>query len=88
MLPRILADFNMGDELGRVILATKTAEEELHSLGKDLKPGTRVLLYVHEKDFEVEANLIYDPRGLWLAVVDNRTLRYLDEDGNAQTKGE
>jgi hypothetical protein len=74
---RIYADFNHRDEQYRVVLDTVGSLEDIKTHEDVLAEGVNVLLYM-EDEFEVEGTLVFD--GVWLAVPDFDTFRYMNAE--------
>lgn len=73
---RIYADFNNSDEDGRVRLNTVGSLRDIETHGDLLIAGAEVLLYMPD-EFEVTGTLDFN-EGIWKAVPDWATIRYLD----------
>lgn len=76
---RIWADFNTQDQ-GRVALNTIGSLKDIDRHRNEIAEGLKVILRA-EDEFEVEATLTFD--GIWYAIPDMSTIRYLESDNRA-----
>ena len=74
---RIYADWNAMDDHGRLLLNIARARRDLEAHAEAIEPGLRVLLDVQD-EFEVAATLVFG--GIWLAVPDEKTIRFLQSE--------
>jgi hypothetical protein len=67
--PRLFADFNNADQLGRVRLNTKGTLDDLKALGLSLHDGMHVVLDDGD-EIAIDATLRHSPTEGWVAEVD------------------
>ncbi|MDJ0847169.1 MAG: hypothetical protein QNK04_02195 [Myxococcota bacterium] len=73
---RLSFDTNSSSERGGYFLHLSEVEQ----IGDELRNGLRVIIYM-ENELEQEAILHYDDElGQWVAMPDDSTIRYPDED--------
>ena len=71
---RIYADENARDEQDRYVLSIVGSRRDIEKYGDEIKEGAEVTLNVQD-EFEVNARLTFD--GVWLAIPDMTSIRYL-----------
>jgi hypothetical protein len=83
IMVRIYCDFNDGIDETRYSLSCAGSMEDIERLSDQLHDGLRVVLYqTHE--LEAEGTIEFDTRfKCWVGTPDWSTIRYLDEDTNA-----
>lgn len=74
---RIYADANDRDEQGRFVLSIAGSRKDIESYGDQITEGTAVTLNVQD-EFEVHVKLTFD--GVWLAIPDMTSIRYLNPE--------
>jgi hypothetical protein len=73
-LPKITADFNNADEVGRVRLNVNGAVRDIKRLGIRLEDGLRVIL--HDDDLEADGEVFFSKEeNIWVAKIDWNAIR-------------